>query len=138
MKGLDDILENTLRKANAFLPAALGEEAAFSFSSEDKKQLLSQLRLQVKFHNKLVVAIVVMHFLLFALAVVLAVYNRTRPYVVTTLLGGSVLGLMVIIRSLVNLLKTKGAMDFMLVTLPNLSPKESIKLIQSLYFHRKQ
>lgn len=128
------LLGETLKKAGALRPPTLGPSGLLSLGKEDKKQLLEQMRDQVRFINKIIIAIVVLHFLLFFLAAFLVLYWRDRPKVIAMLLGGSVLSLMVIIRSLVNLVKVKGKMDNVLLVLPNLSAEQAIVMLQTMYF----
>lgn len=128
------LLGETLKKAGALRPPTLGTSGLLALGKEDKKQLLVQMRDQVRFINKIIIAIVVLHFLLFFLAAFLVLYWRDRPKVIAMLLGGSVLSLMVIIRSLVNLVKAKGKMDNVLLVLPNLSAEQAIVMIQTMYF----
>jgi len=125
-----------LKKANAIKPPTLGS-GLLALGKEDKKQLLVQVRDQVRFINKIIIAIVVLHFLLFFLAAFLVLYWRDEPKVIAVLLGGSVLSLMVIIRSLVSLVKTKGKMDNVLMVLPNLSAEQALVMIQTMYFAAK-
>ncbi len=136
MNRLQQILAQTLREAD-FEFQDLGETSRSSFTNKKKEQLLSQLRKQISFHNKLIIATVVMHFLLFLLAVLLAMYYRNSPPVVLSLLGGSVLGLLVIVRSLLSVARTKAEMDYLLLTLPDMSPEQVITVIKSIYFARK-
>ena len=130
---LQHLFGETLKKANALQPPALGS-GLLSLGKEDKKQLLVQIKDQVRFINKIIIAIVVLHFLLFFLAAFLVLYWRNEPKVIAVLLSGSVLSLMIIIRSLVRLVKTKGKMDNVLMVLPNLSAEQAIVMIQTMYF----
>lgn len=132
------LLEKTLKKAGGLEPATLGKNEILSLNREDKKQLLSELRAQLKFINNIIIAIVILHFLLFLLATFLVFYYRDSPNVILVLLGGSVLSLMVIIRSLVSLVKTKSNIDYTLITLPNLSPEQAMIMIQSIYFEKRK
>ena len=135
---LNLLLRETLKKANALQPAALGPGELLALGKEDKKQLLAQIEDQVRFINKIIIAIVVLHFLLFFLAAFLVFYWRDDPKVIAILLGGSVLSLMVIIRSLVSLVKTKSQMDHVLLVLPNLSAEQAIVMLQTMYFAKKK
>lgn len=135
---LKRILGEALKKADALRPPVLGPSGMLALGKEDKKQLLAQMRTQSKFINNIIISIVVLHFLLFFLAGFLVIYWRDSPRVIAVLLGGSVLSLMVIIRSLVNLVKTKGRMDNILLVLPNLSAEQAIVMIQSIYFEGKE
>lgn len=137
-KKLNLLLGEALKKANALQPPALGPARMLALSKDDKKQLLAQMREQVTFINKIIIAIVVLHFLLFFLAAFLVLYWRDYPKVIAVLLGGSLLSLMVIIRSLVSLVKTKGEMTNVLMVLPNLSAEQAIVMLQSMYFARKK
>lgn len=130
------ILEETLKKSGGLLPAVQDARPGglLALTREDQRQLLAQMKAQLSFLNKIIVAIVVLHFLLFVLAAFLVLYYRDSPNVILLLLGGSVLSLMIIIRSLINLVKTKSKIDYILVTLPNLSPEQAMILIQSIYF----
>jgi hypothetical protein len=129
------ILEETLKKAGALEPAVQGKQSGMlALTREDQRQLLSQMKTQLKFINNIIIAIVVLHFLLFALSAFLVLYYRDSPNVILLLLGGSVLSLMVIISSLISLVKTKGKIDCIFITLPNLSPEQAMIMLQSIYF----
>ena len=130
---LHQLLGETLRKADALQPPVMGR-GLLALGKEDKKQLLDQVRDQVQFINRIIIAVVVLHFLLFFLAAFLVFYWRDDPKVIAILLGGSVLSLMAIIRSLVNLVKTKAKMVNVLMVLPNLSAEQAIVMLQSMYF----
>jgi hypothetical protein len=130
---LNLLLGETLKKAEALHPPVMGR-GLLALGKEEKKQLLDQVRDQVQFINRIIIAIVVLHFLLFFLAAFLVLYWRDDPKVIAILLGGSVLSLMVIIRSLVSLVKTKDKMDNVLMILPNLSAEQAIVMLQSMYF----
>jgi hypothetical protein len=134
---LNSILENTLKKVDGLKPAILGKTEILSGSKEAKKELLYQLKDESKFINRFIIAIIILHFLLFALAVFLVLYYRDSPNVIVLLLGGSVLSLIAIITSLIRLLNTKSKIVYMLVTLPNLSPEQAMIVVQSIYFEGK-
>ncbi|MGC2237742.1 MAG: hypothetical protein WA584_16380 [Pyrinomonadaceae bacterium] len=135
---LTSILEETLKKTGGLKPATLGETGILSVSKEDKKQLLLHLKEESKSINKIIVAIVAAHFLIFALAVLLVLYFRDSPYVIIPSLGVLVPVLIAILTSLMNVLKTKNKMDLMRTILPNLPPEEVMIVIQSIYFEEKK
>ncbi len=135
---LTSILEETLKKTGGLEPATLGETGILSVSKEDKKQLLSQLKEESKAINKIIIAIVVSHFIIFALAVFLVLYFRDSPYVIIPSLGVLVAALLAILTSLMNILKTKNKMDLMRIILPNLPPEDVMIVIQSIYFEEKK
>jgi hypothetical protein len=138
MKKFTEILEKTLEKAGAIGPVFLGEGDAIKASEEDKKRLADQLKKELSVINKMVVAIIILHFLLFGLAVFFAIYYRDSPNTIMLLLGGSLLGLMVVINSLIRLLKIRNAIGLLLITLPSLSPKEAMKIVSSIYYDAKK
>lgn len=138
MSNLEKILENTLKKVGGIEPATLGKTESLKVSKEDKKRLILQLEEEAKFNNRMIIAIIILHFLLFALAVFLVLYYRDSPEKINFVLGGSVLSLMVIMYSLIRLWKVKVANDNLRAILPNLSPEQAMVVVQSIYFEEKK
>jgi hypothetical protein len=138
MKRFIKILEKTLEETGAIGPLFLGEEDSINATEKDKERVLAQLKEELSFINKMIIAIIVLHFLLFALAVFFALYFRDSPTTITLLLGGSLLGLMVIINSLIRLVKIRNAIGLLQITFPYLSPKEAMALIRSIYYDAKK
>lgn len=137
MEKLITILEETLEKTGSLELMKMGEES-HRLSKEDKEILISQLKDHMTIIDKIIIAIVILHFLIFLLAVFLVLYYRDNIYAITTLLGGSVLSLMVIVRSLTNLVKIRSKIAYILITLPNLSPEQAVILIESIYLDEKE
>lgn len=128
------VLGSYLEKVGGLERASLGEAKAISVNPGDQQQLLGQLHRESKFNNRLIVCVTVLHFLLFILAAALVFYHRDSPKVISLILGGSFLSLLPVINSLSRLWREKSAIDMLGVILPTLTPEQSIKVIQSIYF----
>lgn len=138
MSNFDKILETALEKAGGLAPETLGETESISFSEVDKQQLILQLKEDSKFNNKMVIAIIALHFILFGLCAYMVLYWRSQPDKVVYLLGGSLFGFMVIIYSLIQVLKITIANNNLRAMLPYLPPERAFTAIQSVYFDAKK
>lgn len=133
MSKLKGILEDTLEEIGAIKPPTLGRDN-IRFSKETKDKLLLRLEEEAKFNNKMIVAIIILHFLLFALAVFLVYYFLEKPEVIVYLFGGSIFSMMIIMYSLIKLWKAKIANDNLRTILPNLPPEQAVEVLKSVYF----
>jgi hypothetical protein len=132
------ILEAALEKAGRLEPATLGKTELLSVSNEDKKQLLSQLKEQSKINNKMIIVIIILHFLLFGLVTFLILYYRDSLEAILLILGSSLTIYMVIINSLIRFYEIKVKNDYLRATLPNLSPEQAMIVVQSIYFEAQR
>lgn len=132
------ILEASLKKAGRLEPATLGKTELPSVSNEDKKQLISQLKEQSKFNNKIIIVIIILHFLLFGLCTFLVLYYRDSLKAILLILGSSLTGFMIIINSLIRFYEIKVKNDNLRSTLPNLPPEQAMIVVQSIYFESQR
>lgn len=133
------ILHDYLREAGALNRITLGGAArAVTLTEKDRRALFERLQKQTTFNNRLVVAVTVLHFALFVLAIWLVYYYRDSFNIVAAILGGSVLSLLAITRSMTGLWREKWMLDILVSSLPNLTPEQVLTLLRSFYYWRQQ
>jgi hypothetical protein len=135
MTKVHTILHNYLHQAGALEPIKLGEPGqAINVTDKDRQALFNRLLVQTKFNNRIVIVVTILHFALFILAIWLVYYYRESFNAVVSILGGSVLSLLAITRSLTGLWREKWMLDILVSTLPNLTPEQSLEFIKSFYY----
>ena len=142
MNKMQSILKEALNNAKALKSLEGGGDGKgpvkSTFNDEQREQLFSQLTEHKKFIDGMIIAVIAMHFALFGLAFYLVILWQYDYKAVIALLGGSVLSLMVIVRSLVNLVNIRTKIAYILLILPNLSPDQQVLLVQSIYYDEKK
>jgi hypothetical protein len=132
------ILGDYLHRTGALKPIKLGEpDRAITVTEEDRKLLFEHLLIQARFNNRMVIAVTVLHFALFILATVLVYYYRESFNIVAAILGGSVLSLLTITKSLIGLWREKWMIDILVNLLPNLTAVQALTFVKNLY-HSQQ
>lgn len=132
------ILHDYLHRAGALKPIKLGTaDRAITVTDEQRQALFERLLKQTGFNNGMVIAVTVLHFALFVLAIWLVYYYRESFNIVAAILGGSVLSLLAITRSLTGLWREKWMLDILISTLPNLTPEQSLTFVKSLYYSQR-
>ena len=138
MTSVMTILQDHLRRAGVLEPIKLGKaDRAITATAEDQQVLFTRLLRQGKFNNRMVIAVTVLHFALFVLAIALVYYYRESFNVVAAILGGSVLSLLAITRSLTGLWREKWMIDILVSLLPNLTPEQALTFVRSIYYSRQ-
>ncbi len=146
---LTSILEKVIRKTGGLKPPTLGVEIEttsakiemLSLTNEDKKQLFGDLREQSKSNNKIVISMIVGCFIIVTSVVSVTLYYRCLPESNSVTLGSLALVLTLlgfITKRTMRILKEKHTMDLIGITIPNLTPEEAMKLIQSIYHEEKK
>jgi hypothetical protein len=129
------ILHDYLSQAGALKPIKLGKsDRAITVTEEERQALFGRLLQQTRFNNGMVIAVTVLHFALFVLAIWLVYYYRESFNAVVAILGGSVLSLLAITRSLTGLWREKWMLDILVSSLPNLTPEQSLTFVKSFYY----
>lgn len=136
MNRLEKILEDTLEEIGAIKPPTLGRNNV-TFSLEAKNRLMLRLEKEAEFNNKMIIAMFILHFLVFLLAVFLVIYFLKTPDIIVTLFGGSIFVIMVINYSLIRIWKAKIANDNLQTILPDLPPEQAVELLKNIYFKSK-
>jgi len=132
------ILHDYLHRTGALKPIKLGKsDRAITVTDEERRALFERLLKQTGFNNGMVIAVTVLHFALFVLAIWLVYYYRASFNIVAAILGGSVLSLLAITRSLTGLWREKWMLDILISTLPNLTPEQSLTFVKSLYYSQR-
>ena len=142
MRSLRSLLENYLDAVDALEPAVLGGKSKKAINGEkytlrlekESAKLVKRLSTGSTFNNRLIISITILHFLIFLLAASLVLYYRDSPKAITTVLGGSLISLLALTRSLAGLWRDKNAMDILRAIVPDLPPEQVVPVIQSLYF----
>jgi hypothetical protein len=134
MANLKTVLGEYLRAVGATEAAQLGGKPKVDVTPKDNLLLIDRLRQKAGINNSLVIALMVLHFLIFFLAAALVYYQRESPNNIKVILGGSLLSLLALTRSLAGLWRDKTKMDMLVVIIPSLSPQEAVKAIQSIYY----
>lgn len=138
MRRLQTILEESLLEAGALKPVQMGPvPAKISVTPEVKRRLIERLLRESNFNNRILVAVTCLHFLLFIIALWLVYYNRDSLSAISVILGGSVLSLLAVTRSLSNLWRTKTGVDVLIAILPSLSPEQAIQAVKDLYYDQR-
>jgi hypothetical protein len=138
MTKVQTILGDFLRGAGALKPVRLGEsERAITVTEEERQALFARLQKQSVFNNRIVIAVTVIHFALFVLAIGLVYYYRESFNAVIAILGGSVLSLLAITKSLTGLWREKWMIDILVSTLPNLTPDQALAFVKTLYYSQQ-
>lgn len=75
--------------------------------------------------------------ILFGLGVYFAILYRNDVKIMASVFGGTFLTLMVIVRYLHKLWKDISSMDVLIILLPNMTPAEVLKAIETLYYSEK-
>jgi hypothetical protein len=128
------VLKEYLENVGGLNPTDLGPRKAPTVSVVEQQRLNEKLEKESRVNNRLVVCITVLHFLIFILAAVLVIYHRDSPWLISSILGGSLLSLLGVIKGLSQLWREKNAIDMLRTILPNLPPDQAVKVIQSVYF----
>ncbi|MGR8930979.1 MAG: hypothetical protein ACU836_10080 [Gammaproteobacteria bacterium] len=130
---LENILKEELAKAGDRTTLTLGAEPVeLTFTSQDKLALITRLEVVQRNSTHFAVVAIFTHFLVFLSAVGFTWYYRSQPEIAQTMIGGSALALLVIATKLRNLWHDKVRSDMLIAMLPNLTPAEAIKVIQSI------
>lgn len=142
MSRLEKILENTLNEIGVIKPPTLGKEVKIiknevKFSLEAKNRLMLRLEKEAEFNKKMIIAMFMLHFLVFVLAVFLVIYFLETPDIIVKLFGGSIFVIMVINYSLIRIWKAKIANDNLQTILPDLPPEQAVELLKNIYFKSK-
>jgi hypothetical protein len=137
MSRLENFLEGFLIKAGALKPVVLGTAPAkISVTPEVKERLMERLFIESKLHNRILMALMAVHFLIIIAAFCLVYFYRNDLTSTSVILGGSgsILSLLGITRSLSNLWRTKMAVDVLIAILPSLSTEQAIQAVKDLYY----
>ncbi len=132
MSRLKNLLELTLLESRVIgdklggNKPAVKENIQTKFDESSKKKLIQQLETDAKFNNTIIVSIIVLHFLLFFLAVFLVINFLDKPTIIVYLFGGSIFSIMVIMYSLIHFWKEKIANDNLRMILPDLPPEQAV------------
>lgn len=124
-----------MRRAGALKPIKMGEsDRAVTLTDEDRQELFKRLLKEARFNNGMVIAIMVLHFLLFIFALWL-VYRHRESF--NLILGGSVISLLAITQRLISLWREKWMIDILVISLPNLTPEQILTFLRSFYYSRQ-
>lgn len=135
MTRVHTILGEYLRRAGALKPIMMGEsDRAVTLTDEDRQALYKRLLKEARFNNRMVIAIMVLHFALFILALWLIYYYRESFNII---LGGSIVSLLAITKNLISLWREKWMIDILVNSLPNLTPEQALTFVRSFYYSRQ-
>lgn len=139
MPRLEKLLQELLVEAGELKPVVMGKAPAkISVTPEIKERLMERLFVALKLHNQILLALIALHFLIIIAAFCLVYYYRSSPTTVSVILGGSILSLLPVIRSLSNIWRTKMAVDVLIAILPSLSPEQSLEAVKDLYYYQSE
>lgn len=137
MQRLQTVLQELLREAGALELVKMGPAPAkVSITPEVRKHFEERLLVELKANDRILKAVVALHFFIFLVALGLIYYSKNSPLFVSCVVGGSVFALLAITRSLSNLWQAKMAIDILLVELPRLSGEQVVQIIKDLYYGR--
>ena len=130
---LKEFLENTCRLKEV----PLGHEQNKLPDSIDEyiQFLLIQLRRRVILNNRIMYSVITMYFILFGLGLMIIFFFLSSPKTVPLIFGGSsFIGLIAVVKGLTSLLKDSCRAEDLSTFIPELAPKEVVKIIESLYY----
>ncbi len=136
---MQSLLEDFLKENDAIEPAKLGGKSKKEREVDPVRvaALVTELKAKVQSSNRLANLIVGIYLLLIIICLFLGIKFQDEPDTLKYIFGGSFLSLLPVIKSLQGLWKTKSAADMLVVLLPDMTPKEAVKAIQSIYFNKK-
>jgi len=138
MTRVQKILHDYLRETGTLERVTMGgSNRAVTVTEKERRALFQRLLKQTGFNNGMVIAVTVLHFALFILAICLVYYYRESFNVVAAILGGSVLSLLAITKSLTGLWREKWMLDILVSTLPNLTPDQALTFVKSFYYSER-
>jgi hypothetical protein len=135
MMNTRSVIQEFLKQTGAAEPITMGTRLPqIKVSAEMQAKLVTQLEQTRATSTRFAIIAAVAHFFILFIAIGFAYYFRDSSTVVTTLLGGSTLTLLVIATRLVALWREKTTSDILITILPNLSPEEAIRVLESIYY----
>ncbi|MBK9949656.1 MAG: hypothetical protein IPP12_21105 [Nitrospira sp.] len=137
MAKLHTILEKFLKDAGSLKSPQLGDEVPLRNQEVDKVAFIEVLSKERGFNRGIIIALVGLHVVLFVVGIGFAAYYRDSPPTIGVILGGSILSLLAITKSLQQVWREKTIMDVLLTSVPNLSGESIVKIIESIYYEKR-
>ena len=143
MNHLRSAFEKHLSRLNRLGVVMLGEdkeEDIQSITLEDNQLFIQNINAQQKFNNRILIIYITLICILFAVGIFLVFHNLNSPDRIGIIFGGTFLSLLGVIERLRRLWREKSFADITLIVLKELPPKESLRVIEILYWNsiRKQ
>lgn len=139
MKRLSKIFQEFLKRTGGSEEITLGKHVELLATEEHKNWFMGQLRENARINRTFVNVLIILHIAVLAGAVVLCVYWREKTSYIVAALGGSGIGVSIIIlNGLRKLWREKVIIETVIAMLPTLPPKEAVEAIQSIFYSLKK
>ena len=135
MKRLRSAFEQYLSEIGRLKPVQLGPKEKRQITQEHSDFLMKFLDRQLSFNKNLVILYVVLLIIVFAISVFLVFYFLNSPKIIGMVFGGSCLGILAILDRLRRRWREKSVMDLAFIVVRELPPKETVKVIETLYWN---
>lgn len=134
MNQLDAILREFLHEIKCLDVPKLGGEPPPMVDKENIRRFSEQLKRRMKANDRMVNLLLGLYAATFLVAALIVVAFAGKASYLQAVLGGSLLA---ITEALRRFWKEKTALDVVIMVIPNLSPIEVVKVIESLYYGSK-
>lgn len=134
MNRLDAILREFLREIKYLDVPKLGGEPAPMVDKENIRRFSEQLKRSMKANDRMVSLLLSLYVATFLVVVLIAVACAGKASYLQGVLGGSLLA---ITEALRRFWREKTVFDLMIAVIPNLSPIEVVKVVESVYYGSK-
>ena len=137
-ESLHSIYGEYLEKVRRIEPEKLGQKEKVYISFEQSQFLQNKLEIKAKINDKILILIIVLLVVLFIGEILVAVLLPKNLPVLLGSSGGIITSLLVIIKRLQIIWSEKNSIDIIITMIAVLPPGEITKVIQSLYFSKKE
>jgi hypothetical protein len=135
MARLHKVLEELLVEAGALKTIEMGPPSTEVPSpAEVKERLMEGLPPRAKFNDRFLILIIVTHYLCFIAPFLLVYYYRNSLALISAVLAVTLPSLVLVMRLLSDLWKTKAGIDILITQLPTLPPEQSVEAVKALYY----
>jgi hypothetical protein len=137
MKRLTDVLGQFLQTDETIrLGPHLGGKAP-AVTEQQLTFLIAQLRAASAQNGKIIAVVIALYVAMLAGGFVIVFALLHEPKTMRTVLGGSFLSLLAIVKGLHSLWRENTRIQLMIALLPSLSPEDAIKVVESYYYKQK-
>jgi hypothetical protein len=117
--------------------ARTGQAPSTSITSAQQKILTDNLINQSQRNSLLIYAMLLMLLVLFGVCIYFAILYKDDPRNLKLTIGGSLIGLLVIVKLLFSIWNEKAKMDLLVTLVLSSSPEQAKELVETIYYRGK-
>ncbi len=137
MKRLTNVLGEFLQANKTIRIRPYVGEGAPAVTEQQLTFLIAQLRAASARNGKIIAVVIALYVAMLAGAFVIVFALLHEPKTMLTVLGGSFLSLLAIVKGLHSLWRENTRIQLLIALLPSLSPEDAVKVVESYYFKQR-